>query len=165
MIKQMYTNGIDLIDDMERKIEVLKYQYDLILIDTYAEEQMNWNARLSQLVDLTIFVVDSSYFGNIKAQQLWEKNKFVLDRKKTKIVFNRYSKYNLYKTRLLQNFSNFPILGFISERKCYAKNINLSHQERYGGIFEKREYQKILNRIFHPEKMSETEWVKRLKER
>lgn len=156
----MYADGEDLIEDFEKKIELLKYQYDLILIDTYVEEQMKWNARLAQIADCIIFVVGSSYFENLKAQQLWEKNRFLLDRKKTKLLFNRYSKYSLYKTRLLQNFHNFEVLGFVPERKYYAQNINLSHPNHYGGILEKREYKKIVNRIFHPEKMSEGERLK-----
>lgn len=165
MQRQTYANGKDLGEDIEQKMELLKYQYDLIIIDTYMEEKMQWNARLSALSDITILVAESSYFGNIKARELWEKNKFVLDQKKTKILFNRYSKNSLYKTRLISNFSGIPILGFISERKCYAQNINLSHQEHYGGFFERREYKKILNRIFHPEKMNENEWINYLKQK
>lgn len=82
MRKRISVNGQDIIEDIEQKIELLKYQYDLIIIDTFVEMKMNWNARLSQLADTTIFIVESSYFGNIKARQLWEENKFLLDRKK-----------------------------------------------------------------------------------
>jgi len=163
MRKRISVNGQDIIEDIEQKIELLKYQYDLIIIDTFVEMKMNWNARLSQLADTTIFIVESSYFGNIKARQLWEENKFLLDRKKTKLLFNHYSKYNLYKTRLMQNFGGFPILGFISERKWYAQNMNRSHLEQYGGLLEKREYATILDRILHPEKMTENEWMEKLK--
>lgn len=159
MQKPMSVNGQDIIKDIEQKIELLKYQYDLIIIDTFVEMKMNWNARLSQLADTTIFIVESSYFGNIKARQLWEKNKSLLDHKKTKLLFNHYSKYNLYKARLIQNFWGFPILGFISERKWYAQNINRSHREQYGGLLQKKEYAKILDRILHPEKMTEGEWM------
>jgi len=163
MKKQMYVSGEDLGDNIEQEMELLKYQYDLIIIDTFMEEKMEWNARLSKLSDITLFVIEASYFGNIKAKLLWDRNRFALEPKKVKVVFNRYSKYNLYKTRLMQNFPDFSILGFISERKCYAKNINLSHPKRYGGWFEKKEYLPIMNRIFHPEKMSEEEWKKHLK--
>ena len=42
MRKRISVNGQDIIEDIEQKIELLKYQYDLIIIDTFVEMKMNW---------------------------------------------------------------------------------------------------------------------------
>ena len=162
--KRIYIcDGEEIIQNFEVKIESLKQKYDFILIDTNTEDPLKINSELSRVSDLTIFVVESSFSGNLKGIDFFIKNEGLIDWKKTKILFNRFSKYSLTRINLIKNFRDFSILGILRDTKNYAQNMNFRYRKHFGGFQEWKEYQKIIKRIKFPERMSEGNWTEKLK--
>jgi len=162
--KKIYiSEGMGYYKNIKDNLDKLRNKYDLIVIDTNTDNVMKINKELSENIDLNVFVIESTYLGCVKAKDFFYRKRNIFDFKKTKVLFNNFSKHSMSVAKMIASFSEFTVLGVLRKRKIYEKNINYLYQENHKGIRLRLEYRTIYNRIFYSEKMSEIEWVAKIR--
>ena len=133
----------------EEKIEKLKNNYDLIIIDL---NPYNCDKNLIDLFnfsDFNLFVSDTNFLEISKSINLLNIfiNKYKINKNKFSILFNKYNLKSINYKLLEKIFSEFKIVGYLKFNNNYNKLIN-KNKKNFGGEKKiRKEYLYIKNKI------------------
>lgn len=149
-------SGLDLLYDEKMLINenklleilnILKKEYELIIIDTSSECFYKYNKKIVENTDKSIFLIEpniSEIHKSINLLKIYIEN-WKIEKNKISILFNKYNNYSIDYAILKNIFSEFNILGKIDLNDKYTEMINKNKIELNKKI--KNEYLKINNKI------------------
>lgn len=150
--------GINLLFDSQYKInskkikhilEKLKGSYNIIIIDTSSECFFEDTKEIMKLSNTNIFITEANLSEIKKAKNLLNiyVNEWEIPKKNFNILFNKYNENSINIEILQQLFSEYSILGKLSD----SSNYNLLINQNSTGKLEKnlaKEYKEISQNIF-----------------
>lgn len=146
-------SGINLIFDSKYKIsytkvknilDKLKEKYDTIIIDTSSECFFDYTREIMKNSNINIFITEANILELEKAKKLlnFYINEWQIPQNKFNILFNKYNNKSIDISILKNIFSDFFILGKLSNSSLYNYLIN-KNDLNYLNTELKKEYFKI----------------------
>lgn len=128
-------SGINLLFDKQYQISSikikniiskLKEKYKTIIIDTSSECFFDYTKEIMKNSDITIFITEANILEIKKAKRLLNIyiNQWEIPKNKFNIIFNKYNDNSIDISILKNIFSDFSILGKLSNNKNYNLLIN-----------------------------------------
>ena len=147
--KKINKNNYYILNIFLENINNLKNIYDLIIIDTNCNEDLNDLKEIIKISDKCLFVSDTNLLEINKSIKLLDKfiNNINIEINKINLIFNKYNSESISFKILKNIFSEFNIIGKINYSDKYNKLINKNN--RYNLINKKirKEYLKINYKI------------------
>ena len=103
--------------------QLLKKEYDLILIDIGVNNNFKINKILYENSDINLLLLEANLIGIIKLKNFLEKNKF----NNFKLIINKNDNFCIDK-KILNNIFNFDIIGHLNYRRIYNKFLNKNYR-------------------------------------
>lgn len=138
------------IEKIKNEINKLLLNYDLIIIDTSSENAIEINKELINLSNKCFFLTEANLLEVSKSKKILEKyiNKWKINSKKIKIIFNKYNIFSINKILLKNIYSDFNIAGYIK----YDKKINYYININFKGFIINKYYKNKIKKIFFKER-------------
>ena len=133
----------------KEKIEILKNNYDLIIIDLSPDNCAKNLIDLFDLSNFNLFLSDTNFLEISKSINVLNIfiNKYKINKNKFNILFNKYNLKSINNKLLEKVFSEFKILGYLRFNKNYNILIN-KNKKNFGGEKKiRKEYLYIKNKI------------------
>ena len=147
--KKFNKNNYYILNIFLENINNLKNIYDLIIIDTNCNEDLNNIKEIIKISDKCLFISDTNLLEINKSIKLLDKfiNNINIEINKINLIFNKYNSESISFKILKNIFSEFNIIGKINYSDKYNKLINKNN--RYNLINKKirKEYLKINYKI------------------
>ena len=136
--------NIDLIK-IKNILNILKNEYDFIIIDTSSRIEFKYVKLVLSTVDKIIFLIEPNILEIQKSKNLLDVfiREWEIDVDKIKIVFNKTNKYEIAKSILEEIFSEIEIIGNIEYEEKYSLFIN----KNSNCFLENNEYENIYQKI------------------
>lgn len=132
-------------DNIERKLEQLKSEYDFILIDTCLYDLWAYLKRIMQMSNNILFILEPNLLGIKKAKNLLTiyEEKWNIDYRKISIVLNKENKESINFKIIKICFSKYKILERIKEKKSniFIKKVKIFFYKN------DNEYERIIKKI------------------
>ena len=127
----------------------MKNIYDLIIIDTNCNDNINNLKDVIKISDKCIFLSDTNLLEINKTIKLLDKfiNNLNIEINKINLIFNKYNSESINYKLLKNIFSEFYILGKISYSEKYNKLINKNNKYNLINKKIRNEYLKINEKI------------------
>lgn len=118
----------------KEKIEKLKNNYDLIIIDLSPYNCVKNLIDLFNFSDFNLFLSDTNFLEISKTINLLNIfiNKYKINKNKFSILFNKYNLKSINYKLLEKIFSEFKIIGYLKFNNNYNKLIN-KNKKNFGG--------------------------------
>ena len=118
----------------KEKIEILKNNYDLIIIDISPYNCAKNLIDLFNLSNFNLFLSDTNFLEISKSINILNMfiNKYKINKNKFNILFNKYNLKSINYKLLEKIFSEFKIIGCLKFNKNYNKLIN-KNKKNFGG--------------------------------
>ena len=118
----------------KEKIEKLKNNYDLIIIDLSPYNCVKNLIDLFNFSDFNLFLSDTNFLEISKTINLLNIfiNKYKINKNKFSILFNKYNLKSINYQLLEKIFSEFKVVGYLKFNKNYNKLIN-KNKKNFGG--------------------------------
>ena len=118
----------------KEKIEKLKNNYDLIIIDLSPYNCVKNLIDLFNFSDFNLFLSDTNFLEISKTINLLNIfiNKYKINKNKFNILFNKYNLKSINYKLLEKIFSEFKIIGYLKFNNNYNKLIN-KNKKNFGG--------------------------------
>lgn len=118
----------------KEKIEKLKDNYDLIIIDLSPYNCAKNLIDLFNLSDFNLFLSDTNFLEITKSINILNMfiNKYKINKNKFNILFNKYNLKSINYQLLEKIFSEFKVVGYLKFNKNYNKLIN-KNKKNFGG--------------------------------
>ena len=147
--KKINKNNYYILNSFLENINNLKNIYDLIIIDTNCNEDLNNIKEIIKISDKCLFISDTNLLEINKSIKILDKfiNNINIEINKINLIFNKYNSESISFKILKNIFSEFNIIGKINYSDKYNKLINKNN--RYNLINKKirKEYLKINYKI------------------
>ena len=147
--KKLNKNNYYILNIFLENINNLKKIYDLIIIDTNCNENINNLKEIIKISDKCLFISDTNLLEINKSIKLLDKfiNNINIEINKINLIFNKYNSESI-SFKLLKNiFSEFYIIGKISYSEKYNKLINKNNKYNLINKKIRKEYLKINYKI------------------
>ncbi len=137
------------IKEINELFENIKYKYDLIIIDTSSNININYTKLILQKADIILFLTEGNLVEIKKSINMLDFfiNEWHIENNKINIVFNKYNKNSIDEKILKHIFIDFNILGKINYNCNYSLMINRNMQNYFMQFKEKKQYKKIVEKI------------------
>lgn len=149
LINNKIINNNFLFNILLENINNLKNIYDLIIIDTNCNDNINNLKDVIKISDKCIFLSDTNLLEINKTIKLLDKfiNNLNIEINKINLIFNKYNSESINYKLLKNIFSEFYILGKISYSEKYNKLINKNNKYNLINKKIRNEYLKINEKI------------------
>ena len=147
--KKINKNNYYILNVFLENINHLKNIYDLIIIDTNCNEDLNNLKEIIKISDKCLFVSDTNLLEINKSIKLLDKfiNNINIEINKINLIFNKYNSESI-SFKLLKNiFNEFNIIGKINYSEKYNKLINKNNKYNLINKKIRKEYLKINYKI------------------
>ena len=113
------------------KVQLIKDEYDFIIIDTSIIEFPEYIKSLAQISNNVIVISGANLLEIRKTNQILNmcKTKWCLKEKKIKIVINKYTKLSIDEDVLKIIFKKYQVVGMINASESYDLAINKNNME------------------------------------
>ena len=147
--KKINKNNYYILNVFLENINHLKNIYDLIIIDTNCNEDLNNIKEIIKISDKCLFISDTNLLEINKSIKLLDKfiNNINIEINKINLIFNKYNSESI-SFKLLKNiFNEFNIIGKINYSEKYNKLINKNNKYNLINKKIRKEYLKINYKI------------------
>lgn len=149
LINNKIINNNFLFNILLENINNLKNIYDLIIIDTNCNDNINNLKDVVKISDKCIFLSDTNLLEINKTIKLLDKfiNNLNIEINKINLIFNKYNSESISYKLLKNIFSEFYIIGKVSYSEKYNKLINKNNKYNLINKKIRNEYLKINEKI------------------
>lgn len=134
-------------------LEKLKKEYSIIIIDTSSECFLDYQKLLLEKSNQIIFLTDTNLLEIKKSINLLKiyLQEWQMEMNKFSIIFNKYGNESIDEKILKNIFKDFYILGKLKLNTKYNQMINQNMKKITLNKKTKKEYQKLIQKIFQRE--------------
>ncbi len=147
--KKINKNNYYILNIFLENINNLKNIYDLIIIDTNCNDDLNNIKEIIKISNKCLFISDTNLLEINKSIKILDKfiNNINIEINKINLIFNKYNSESISLKLLKIIFSEFNIIGKINYSEIYNKMINKNNKYNLINKKIRKEYLKINYKI------------------